>query len=252
MRETEWLTFIGSNERANPSMPLRHLTDDLELLTGRADSMVVQEFKLRGYWRTATRMMRGSWGASPAFAHGVARPVAGGQPVFWRRDVFKKVRALSWVLHEGFAGISEWRAFRRSLLEHRDTELRVWHLNSHHVVGADEAGDGPLRKEILYTLDLPKLDRALAAAVRSGWPAIGEIDANIHQGSAAYDELMAIFDKHGAHVVGEHGIEYLFVVDGRKAQVVVGSHSVVKPRHRGGQLWTDHEARVLRYKLREV
>jgi len=252
MIETEWLIFVGTNERANPPMPLAHLEKDMERLSRAADSMVVQEFRLRSYWRRAASMMRAQWASSPTWTAGVLAPVAGGQPCFWRRDIFKRVRDGAWLMHGGIRKISEDRYMRRAFLEHLDTGLRVWKLNGHCVVGADEEGGGPIRQDILYTQDLPALDRALERSLRGGWPLIGHIDANIHRGSAAYDDLMAIFDKHGARVIGEHGVEYLFVVDGRKARVIVGSHRMVKPRHRGGKLWTDHEARVLRYKLRQM
>lgn len=250
--KTETLYFIGSNERSNPVMPLRHVQDDLELLTDIADSMVVQEFKVRGYWRRAANLFSRAWGASPGWAAGIARPVAGGQPVFWRRDTFRRRRSIARLMHEGVAGISEMRMVRRVQLEHRATGLRVWHVNGHCVVGADEAGDGRIRQEMLYEQDLPALDHALTKCRRTGHPVIGHIDGNIHKDSAAYSELMKLFARHRARVIGEHGVEYLFIVDGRHTVVDVRRHDIIRPKHRGGRLWTDHEARLISYQLRQV
>ncbi len=125
MTETEWLTFVGTNERATPPMPDRWAGDDLELLAHPADSMVVQEFKLRGFWLEARRRLSKEWACSPSWLRGIAAPSAGAQPIMWRRDVFKKVRWLSRLLHEGRAGISEDRFINTGFLEHLGTAIRV-------------------------------------------------------------------------------------------------------------------------------
>ena len=247
---TAWHKFVGTNERGTPPMPRNKVLADLAYLvtTEDVDSFVVCEFKWDYYWEAAEDLLSEDWKSSPPMKRGKRFPVVSAQAVFWRKDIYRKIRTRLSLAHLGVAGISETRFIRSVLLADVVTDLRHWELITHFVVGGDEEGDGEKRKKMLRK-NIRRLDRHIAARKRSGQPIIGQLDANIHKGTWAYDELMEVFRKHDARVVGVHGVEYLFVIDGRTTKVEVKRDFDIKPKRNNGPLETDHEARGLIFRL---
>lgn len=250
--QTEVLTFQGMNIRGNPKMRTASVVNDLEILESESDSAVVCEFRWADYWRAAKRLFGNEagdrFGAYPGFKVGERFPVASGQASFWRTSVFEKEKGRATLCHLGHAGISEMRMIRGTLLNHLRTGLKHWEVVAHFVVGGDGDGDGPIRKKILRN-NIRRFVRFLKKLKRTGHAILGQLDANIHQGTWAFREFMSKMKNLGATFHGELGIEYLFSIDGEKSSVNPVKSFVTLPEHKGGVLKTDHEARGLTYRL---
>lgn len=245
MTVTEPRAFVGANIKGTPKMSRRKVAEDLRTLRAHADLVVIQEFRHRSYWLALAANLR-HWGSYPNAARGLARPVWAGQPVAWRRRVWRRVAGRVALLHKGRAGISEDRYLRAVLVEDRATGLRAWHGGTHNVVGGDEPTDGPVRRAMLDE-DLDRLAGFLDDLASTGEPVVWHMDANVHRGTEAYRRLVEIVRSRGGVFHGEHGVEYLFVMHGAHTRVEV----VASWRLRAGDhLNTDHEARGITYRLR--
>lgn len=243
------LRFAGANIKGTPAMKAWQVLHDLRVLQTHADVAVVQEFKWPWYWRAFHQLLGGRWAATPTWRDGLGHPIVGAQPVFWRRQIFKRLETRMRILHNGRAGISDDRWLRAVLLaEKAALTLAAWYAGTHNVVGADSAGDGEVRKRMLYQEDLPHLDEFLDDLLATGYAVVLELDANVHKGSAAYDDLLEIFRRHGGRIVGAHGVEYLVVFDGTKTKVQVLDDWIVPTT----QLETDHESRGITYRVRSA
>lgn len=256
-------TLAGMNIKGNPPMRAAKVAEDLEQGQQVAEVIVTQEMRWTWYFRQVARILKPrqfddgrtrpgpSWGHAPRLSKAVAAPVFAAQAVFWRADLLRRRQTLTHRLHRGRAKISESRQLRAVLLqdrEHDDRDMAFWAGTTHFVVGADAAGDGPIRQDILYDEDLPRFDRWLETMAATGHPIIVELDANIHRGSAAYDDLLAIVHHHGGRIVGEHGVEYLIVIPGSNGvRVDVLGHGTIPTR----KLNTDHEGRLVTFRLRK-
>lgn len=256
---TEWSHFLGANIKGTPAMSADKVRADLRHLRSRTDLLVVQEFKWSWYWRVArdemaTVLSRGEitdrWGASPGFAAGFKDAVAGAQACLWSRAEWKKIRTKRWLLHPSTPGISDDRYQRAVLVEHRKTKQRVWLYTTHFAVGGDRRGD-PQRNRTVLALDIDRMGIALTYLRGTGHPVLGQLDANIARDSAAYPGFKKMLDDHGARLHGEHGVEYLFSINGKRTRVEVKNDWVVLPKSRKGPLNTDHEARGVTFRLVE-
>lgn len=220
---------------------MRH---DLRVLKKNSDVFVVQEFKWPWYWRVAERVLDVLWNSYPAMSR-VKSSVKSAQAVFWQTGLFKRVDryllpAFDFKTEHGEIMNARW--IRAALLQARSDGFTAWFMTTHFVVHGDREGDGPLREELLRQ-NLRHFDHALAYLVKTGHPIMGELDANIHQGTWAYKEIMAIFRKYGAEVHGEHGVEFSFTINNTK-----GKFTKVRPATIGkDQIKTDHEIRVLHW-----
>ena len=238
--------FVGANIKGTPKMPRRKVAEDLRVLRGRADLVVLQEFKWRTYWLALAANLRPSaWATYPSLARGLAAPVRGGQGVVWRRETWRRVGSRVELLHAGRAKISESRWLRAVLVEDRATALRCWHGGTHNVVGGDEAGDSPTRRAMLAA-NLDRLAEFLDDLRRTGEPIVWHMDANVHKGTASHKRLVEIVRSRGGSFHGEHGVEYLFVIPSERTVVEVVSAWEIRPRV---ALHTDHEARGISYRL---
>lgn len=240
-----WFRFLGMNVRGTPAMKAEAVKHDLTAARRKADVLVTQEFKWAWYWRVAKAVLSvAGWRSSPGFKTGFRKPVAGGQAVMWDGAKFKRGRVIRRLLHKGRAGISEMRFLRAVLLRDKETGLRAWFGTTHFVVGGDEAGDGPQRREMM-DLNLAALDNLLGDLVKTGWPVVFQLDANIKTTSHVYPKYAAILRKHGATMHGVKGIEYLFTIPGRKADIEIKGDWIVSARN----LYTDHEGRGITFRL---
>jgi hypothetical protein len=242
--QSDWFRFLGMNIKGTPPMGRPAVEHDLNVARERCDVLVTQEFRHSWYFRAAKSVLGAEWGSSPGYAHGTLRPVAGAQGVLWRKDRFKRLRTRRAPLHAGEAGVSESRALRAVLLQDRETGLKCWFGSTHFVVKGDEHFDTPLRRGMMRT-DLEALDKFIARRKRSGHPIIFQLDANLHPGSYVYDDFMRIMRKHGATIHGEHGIEFLFTIDGEHVAVEVKKDWIV----RKDEIKTDHEGRGITARL---
>jgi hypothetical protein len=246
---TEWFRFVGMNIKGTPAMTREQVEHDLAVAKSTASVVVVQEFKWRAYWRSARKVIgtgkwKDRWNTSPGLTAGALRPVRGAQAVLWLNRDWKRLNTRVWLLHDGVAGISETRYVRAVLLEHRKTKLACWFLTTHFVVGGDMHTDG-MRRRMMLAGNINTLRACLIDLRRSGHPIIGQLDANVHRQSEAYPRLLAIFRGAGAKVHGYHGVEYLFVIQGRTAKVEVRSDWIVST----SRLETDHEGRGITARL---
>lgn len=251
--QTEWLRFGGMNIKGTPRMSVPRVSSDLRWLAETYDSAVVCEFKWDYYWGRAKYIlgMDREWEANPSYNRGKAAPVVSGQANFWKNDVFNKKRAKRALCHLGHAGISELRFIRGTLLDHIDTGLKHWEVVAHFVVGGDADGDSPTRKKILRN-NIRRFVRFLRKLKKGGHAILGQLDANIHRGTWAFDLFMTEMRKIGADFIGELGVEYLFKIDGERVKVQTGKPVSLLPKHRGGVLETDHESRGMQYRLVEM
>lgn len=239
----------GANIKGTPAMPAAAVRHDLKVLRKRADVLMLQEFKWPWYWSAAMRVLDGDilWSSSPAFPVGQDRPVVGAQGITWNNLKWKKIASRMW---PGFdfrvdtSGIMDNRWIRAVLLEDRKTGQKVWFFSTHFVVGGDRHGDGPVRQRLLDD-NIGRLVAAVREVKGFGYPIICELDANIARDSAAYGSWMRALHGIDAKVIGTHGVEYLFVVQGRKTKVDVIRNWIVPTT----QLRTDHETRGLTYRL---
>lgn len=244
-------TFIGANIKGTPAMRAAAVEHDLAVLRWLADLLVLQEFRWPWYWRAARRVMRRlrrrrrRWSSTPGFKNGLARPVFGAQACMWRSELWRRKDVRARLLHDGEPKVSEDRFIRAALLEDRRVpELDVWIGSTHFVVRGDMAADPKVRRDIMAR-DLEVLDDFLGELVKTGKAVIFELDANLRPGSAVYPEFRRILKKHGARIVGHHGVEFLFVIDGDDVGVMVLKHFEVGV----GRLKTDHEARGMHFRL---
>lgn len=236
-------TFAGANIKGTPSMTARSVAHDMTLLMRTAGVFVVQEFKWKWYWKVAGILMAAAWGSFPGKTNGLGHPILGAQAIFWKRSLFTLVDTFSTPAFDfglDNAGIMDNRWIRAALLKRKRDLFTAWYLTTHFVVGGDEAGDGPLRKKFMKQ-NIHRLDHVLTKLQNSGFPIIGELDANIHRGTWAYEEFIAMLRKHGATLHGEHGVEYAFTINGRYGTFTEVIPDVIPT----SKLKTDHEVRVL-------
>ena len=237
-------TWAGANIKGTPAMKAKHVRHDLKVLRQSTDVFGVQEFKWRWYWQVAVTMLQMTgWAGWPGFKAGKRRPVVGAQAIFWKRKLFKRIKGYSdpaFDFKVDTSGIMENRWIRGALLRRRADAFTAWFLSAHFVVGGDNAGDGPTRK-MLMQQNIAALDRALAHMRKTGYPIMGELDANIRPGTWAYPLFMKMLNKHGATLHGELGIEYSFTIPGRYGRFTKVRPSRISP----DRLRTDHEVRVL-------
>jgi|GEM_PF-3402000 len=245
------------NIKGTPAMSAKRVGHDLAILMRMCDVAALQEFRWPWYWAelrrrfvAATRRVEAAviapgwptadprWRSSPGLARGRARPVSAAQAVLWKGARFRRLRTWTRLIHGGEAGISEARWLRAVRLKDRRSKIACWFWSTHFVVGGDQAHDGPKRQAMLRE-NLAALDAFLAMCRRSGHPAVGEADLNIRDGWAMR-ELLRILGRHGAHIVGnDRGVEFLIVMDGRRARVRVLRDGEVPAK----RLETDHEGR---------
>jgi hypothetical protein len=239
-------TFVGTNIKGTPAMPAAHVRHDLRKIKAVAHVFGVQEFTWPWYWRSAIAVLElgSKWSGFPNRFVGAATPSIGAQAIFWSRKKFRKVKGYAIPAYDfsvDTSGIMRNRYIRAALLEARGNKFRSWFLSTHFVVGGDNAKDGPVRKDLLRQ-NIANLDKALTHLVRSGYPIMGEFDGNIHKhGSWAFDELMAVLNKHDAVLHGEVGVEYAFTIDNTLGVFQNVEASTIPT----SELYTDHEARVL-------
>lgn len=254
---TDSFRFLGANIKGTPAMSAQKVREDLKVLRSRTDLLVVQEFKWAWYWRQAASVLqqvlsRGEvverWGISPGFAKGFKDSVAGAQACSWKRSAWKKIRTKVWLLHPSTPGISDDRYQRAVLLENRKTKQRVWIYTTHFAVGGDRKG-APSRNRQVLNLDISHMADALSYLRGTGHPVIGQLDANVNRTSEVYPRFEKVLDTHGARLHGEHGVEYLFTIDGTRTRVEVEKDWVVRTKEHGGVLNTDHEGRGITARL---
>lgn len=238
----------GANIKGTPAMRARAVRADLHTLRARADVVMLQEFRWPWYWTVAERVLGARrWSSVPGFRLGRARAVKGAQGIMWDRRAWRRVGSRSW---PGFdfevdtSGIMENRWIRAVLLEDRKTNQRAWFISAHFVVGGDRDGDGPVRRALLAD-NMRRFGSALDALAKTGHPIIGELDANIGRTSATYRRWARVLADRGATLYGEHGVEYLFAVDGVRVTVEPVKAWTIPT----SELNTDHETRGLAFRL---
>ena len=239
-------TFAGANIKGTPAMKAKAVRHDLKVLRESADVFGVQEFKWRWYWQVAIAVLgriANRWSSYPGLKAGLGRPSEGAQAIFWKRKLFKRIKgyvAPAFDFRIDTSGIMENRFVRGALLRSKVDAFTAWFLSAHFVVGGDDKDDGPVRKLLMHQ-NIAALDVVLVHMRKTGYPIMGELDANIHPGTWAYIELMKVLNHHGATLHGELGVEYAFTIEGR-----LGRFTKVKPsRITPDRLFTDHEVRVL-------
>lgn len=240
---TRLFRFIGQNIKGNPEMTGPHVGHDLKADRKRADVLVSQEFEWSLYWRVLAAVLP-KWRTFPAKAQGLRRPVFSGQPVMWRRRLFRRGRTWQRLAHKGKAGLSDTRFLRAVELFDRATKLGFIVGGTHNVVGGDAAHDGALRKAMLAG-DLDHLEKLLEELVATGLPIIWEEDGNIHKATAAYRRLREIVESHGGTFHGELGVEYLFTIPGKTTVIEVEKDFTVPVKI----LFTDHEGRGIDFRV---
>lgn len=251
MIETRWARFAGANIKGTPSMSAAKVAADIELLRRNCSVMVLQEFRWPWYWRTIAKSLGSDllpglgWRTAPGMAAGLRSPVFSAQAVAWRDSRWRRKEVRRRKLHDGMAKISETRWIRSALLEDRATQLECWFGTTHAVVKGDEPSDSPMRKAILDH-DLMVMHSFLRQLKATGHPVIFQADLNVHPGTWAYRDLLSICKAVGARIVGEHGVEYLFIMDQHSdVKVQVAKDWVIRPN----RLNTDHEVRGMTFRL---
>lgn len=239
--------FAGANIKGTPKMSAESVREDVLVIRDASDVAVVQEFKWFWYWGTLIRVVgkgkwKTRWSSSPGFARGKADPQRGAQACLWSNAEWKKVRSRVWVLHRANA-YSATRYIRAVLLEDRDTGQRCWFVTTHFVVGGDNRSD-PIQARNILRHDIITLGRFLNS-LGDKHPIVCQLDANIGKGSQAYAPWMDMLKGQDAKVHGEHGVEYLFTIDGTDAKVKVEDVWIIG----GARLNTDHEVRGITFRL---
>jgi|SRR5215216_4414578 len=235
-------TFAGANIKGTPSMKAPAVKHDLNVLRRIADVFVVQEFKWTWYWTTMVGVLVG-WSSYPSHFLGTVRPIEAANAIFWKRKLFKKLKTFSRPAFDfdlDNAGIMDNRWIKAVLLQSKLDKFTAWYLTTHFVVGGDEITDSPRRRRFMGQ-NIERLDEVLEILQNSGYPICGELDANIHKDTWAYQNLMSVLRAHGAKVHGQHGVEYAFTINGRHGTWTDVKPSVIPT----SQLKTDHEIRVL-------
>lgn len=247
---TPTMTFGGANIKGTPPMPAKNVRNDVRKISKIVDVFVVQEFRHLWYWATIRTVLGVLWRSYPSFVVGVAQPVYGGQGIFWKRKLWKKVtgkvvEAFDFALDN--AGIMENRWIRAALLQCRKTLLECWFMSAHFVVHGDDGGEGD-RRQVFMHQNLSRFDKMLSMLTRSDAPIIFEGDLNLHPGGWAWNDFMAIVKKYHGRVIGVQGVEFLVVFDNHcSTKVVVEKNYVLSPKAAG--LKTDHEVRVMDFHL---
>lgn len=262
-KTSRWFRVVGMNINDNPPMSGAEVAADLEVARDRyrAHVIVTQEMRWSWYFRQVGKILRRRrrqpagtrrWKHSPGLARAIAAPNAAAQAVFWRDDLLERRRTLRRRLHKGYRKISEARQLRGVLLQDRDhpddPDMAWWNGTTHFVRGGDEHRDPKLHKRILLQEDLPAFNRWIRDMLKSGHPAVVQLDANIRKGAAAYDDFLAVVHRHGGRVVGEHGIEYLLVFQGTNGVKLDVRKAWRIPKSR---LHSPHEGRGLTLRLRK-
>lgn len=238
------MRFVGMNIKGNPPMKYRKVKHDLQVAKRYASVIAVQEFRWPWYWAAASRVLK-NFNSYPSKKVGFLRPVFSGQAIFWRKDKYTKVDSRTWMLHKGVRKVSEDRRLRAVLLKPKFSANKVWYLTGHNVVGGDEKTDS-LQRRVILSKDIGVLDTALLELTQTGYPIVGQLDANIHLGSHAYEYFVDILDEYNARIMGQHGVEFLFVINGKDNNIFVNEYGIIPT----SKLNTDHEGRTLSFSLR--
>lgn len=243
-------TFGSANIRGNPPMKSAAVQNDVRKISRHVDILATQEFMLRYYWTIIRAVLGPKWRSYPSFIVGIAKPVFGGQGIFWKARLFARrgarvVDAFDFSLDS--SGIMDNRWIRAVLLEDKvRTSLRCWYVTMHAVVGGDEASDSERRKRFMQQ-NLLRLERLLDELIRTGEPIVFGADMNIHKGSWAYAHFVAMVNRLGGRIVGTHGVEFIVVFDGVHTNVKIDKVWSIEPKKAG--LKTDHEVRCLDHHL---
>jgi hypothetical protein len=258
--------IVGMNINDNPPMSGDQVEHDLDVAVDdyRADIIVTQEMRWRWYFRRVAKVLKRrirtsgktapgpSWAHSPTLARAIAAPNNAAQACFWRDDLLRREQTMRRRLHKGYRKISEARQLRGVLLHDRDhdddPDMAWWNGTTHFVRGGDERGDPQLHKRILLEEDLPAFAGWLDDMLETGHGAIVQLDANIRQGAAAYDDFMRVVRRREGRVVGRPGIEYLLVFQPRNGTRIDVSDAWQIP---AAKLHTPHEGRGLTMRLRK-
>lgn len=249
--QTDLRRFVGMNIKGTPAMSADAVEHDIEVAKDRASIVVTQETRWRWYWRRFRKILSprvprdgDRWRATPGFATAIARPVFAAQAVLHKGRLWRRVDHRWKLLHDGAAKISEDRYIRGVTLADRETDLEVEAITTHNVVNGDRAGD-PARRQAMLAEDLAVLDAFLRVGRRAGRAMILQLDANVAKGSAAYDDLLEVLERHGGKIHGAHGVEYLVTFDGDDVAIEVTDDWVIPTT----QLRTDHEGRGITFRL---
>lgn len=265
---TPWRRFVGANIKGTPAMSADKVGADVEILRGTASIIVTQEVRWAWYWKRIGRVLKITsaggrrrrrttstkaprWKTAPSIAAAVVRPARAASAVMWKGRDWRRAKTIVRKLHQGRGGISETRWARAVLLVDWGTGLGLWAGTLHNVVGGDMPGDGEIRRGMLDH-DLDVLDRLLDDLVATGHAIAFEIDANIRPSSGdSYRRLRRIIHDHGGQIIGDHGVEFLFVIPGRDTDLEVRNPRgfTIPPKAHGGALNTDHEARGMTFRL---
>lgn len=240
---TDWFRFLGMNIKGTPAMTAMQVAEDLAVGQKNCSVLVTQEFRWPWYWRTlrtavALTAPRSLWRTSPGLVPGFAMPVRGAQSILWKGRRWKRVGTKLTRLHKGIAGISEDRFIRAVLLQDRETRLRCWFLTTHFVVGGDRATDSSRRRNVM-AVDLAGFGTFVDELAATGHPIIGQLDANLRPASEVYKPFLKIVRRHKGEFHGNHGVEFLFTIDGRTTSIEVKKDWTVPTT----ELNTDHEGR---------
>lgn len=248
---TGWTRFAGANIKGTPSMSAAKVAQDLEVLRANASVLVLQEFRWRWYWSTLrATLVRDRWGTAPGVAMGLARSTFSAQAVAWRRKDWRRKATRQRKLHDGMARVSEARQLRAALLENRGTSLAAWFGTTHFVVGGDRDDDGRQvsgyrTRRMILAHDMQLLGAFLRELKATGYPVVFQADLNIKPNTWAYKELRFLLKSVGARIIGDHGVEYLILIDGTTVAVEVENDWTIGPR----RLNTDHEVRGITFRL---
>jgi hypothetical protein len=263
---TRHYRIVGMNIKGTPPMKGDQVEHDLDVAVDDYDAQIIltQEMRWRWYFRRVGKVLKRrirvngkaqpgpSWAHAPNLKRALAAPVFAAQACFWRADQLRRVDTRQQRLHKGYRKISEPRQLRGVLLQDRehagDPDMAWWNGTTHFVVKGDEQRDPELRKRILLEEDLPAFAGWLDDMLETGHGAIVQLDANIRQGSAAYDDFMRVVRRREGRVVGRHGVEYLLVFQPRNGTRIDVSAAWEIPAHK---LHTDHEGRGLTMRLRK-
>jgi exonuclease III len=247
---TRSFTFGGANIKGTPPMPAPSVRNDVRKISKVVDVFLVQEFRHAWYWATIRTLLGALWASYPAFVVGLANPVFGGQAIFWKRKLWKKmnqkvIEAFDFTLDN--SGIMENRWIRAVLLADKKTLIDCWFVSAHFVVHGDDAGEGDRREHFMHQ-NLARLERMLIMLTHSDSPIIFEGDLNLHPGGWAWNDFMALVKKYDGRIIGTNGVEFMVVFDKHCAtKVVVEKNYVLTPKAAG--LKTDHEVRVMDFHL---
>lgn len=251
MRRTRKYRFLGMNIKGTPAMKFRAVRHDMQVFEDECDLGVLQEFKWRWYWRVVNLLLprkgKDRWRTFPSRGTAIKDPVYSAQACLWKGELFEFLQGRADVLHFR-SRLSNTRWMRAVKLRDRDTGIAFWMGTTHFTVGGDRGSGSEYARRVGLARDLRKFDLFLGRLVASGLPVLFQLDANIHKGTWAYTKFLQILRKHGARVHGEHGVEYLITVNGKRARVRV----VKDGRIPTARLFTDHEGRWIDFYLEAI